>query len=85
MLTLFKIAARVKQYKDRVLLHLPSGCPVKGLLAQVCQRLSTRTSGCAPCRLLHGSPRLAHETAPPTLAFNYFMLQPNSRGRGAFA
>jgi hypothetical protein len=39
MLTLFKIAARAKQYKDRVLRHLPSGCPVKGLLAQVCQRL----------------------------------------------
>ncbi len=39
MLTLFKIAARVKQYKDRVLLHLPSACPVKGLLAQVCRRL----------------------------------------------
>lgn len=39
MLTLFKIATRVKQYKDRVLLHLPSACPVKGLLAQVCQRL----------------------------------------------
>lgn len=39
MLTLFKIAARVKQYKDRVLLQLPSACPVKVLLAQVCQRL----------------------------------------------
>ena len=39
MLTLFKIAARVKQYKDRVLLHLPSACPAKALLAQVCQRL----------------------------------------------
>lgn len=39
MLTLFKIAARVKQYKDRVLLHLPSACPVKALLAQVCRRL----------------------------------------------
>lgn len=39
MLSLFKIAARVKQYKDRVLLHLPSSCPVKALLAQVCQRL----------------------------------------------
>lgn len=34
MLTLFKIAARVKQYKDRVLLHLPGSCPVNGLLAQ---------------------------------------------------
>lgn len=39
ILSLFKIAVRVKQYKDRVLLHLPSACPVKVLLAQVCQRL----------------------------------------------
>lgn len=39
MLSLFKIAARVKQYKDRVLLHLPSACPVKALLSQLCQRL----------------------------------------------
>uniref|UniRef100_E6QRP6 Transposase of ISCARN98, IS1380 family n=1 Tax=mine drainage metagenome TaxID=410659 RepID=E6QRP6_9ZZZZ len=39
ILSLFKIAVRVKQYKDRVLLHLPSACPIKSLLAQVCQRL----------------------------------------------
>ena len=39
ILSLFKIAVRVKQYKDRVLLHLPSACPVKALLAKVCQRL----------------------------------------------
>lgn len=39
ILSLFKIAVRVKQYKDRVLLHLPSACPVKTLLAQVCRRL----------------------------------------------
>ena len=39
ILSLFKIAVRVKQYKDRVMLHLPSACPVKSLLAQVCQRL----------------------------------------------
>ena len=39
MLSLFKIATRVKQYKDRVLLHLPSACPLKVLLVQVCQRL----------------------------------------------
>lgn len=39
ILSLFKIAVRVKQYKDRVLLHLPSACTVKALLAQVCQRL----------------------------------------------
>ena len=39
ILSLFKIAVRVKQYKDRVLLHLPSVCPVKALLAKVCQQL----------------------------------------------
>lgn len=39
ILSLFKIAVRVKQYKDRVLLHLPSSCPVKALLAKVSQRL----------------------------------------------
>ncbi len=46
ILSLFKIAVRVKQYKDRVLLHLPTSCPVKTLLAQVCQRL------CPPSRKL---------------------------------
>src|SRR5215475_14468081 len=35
MLTLFKIAVQVKQYKDRILLHLPSSCPVKALLQRV--------------------------------------------------
>ena len=39
ILSLFKIAVRVKQYKDRVLLHLPTACPVKALLAKICQRL----------------------------------------------
>jgi Transposase DDE domain group 1 len=35
MLTLFKVAAQVKQYKDRILLHLPTSCPVKALLHRV--------------------------------------------------
>jgi hypothetical protein len=35
MLTLCKIAAQVKQYKDRICLHLPSACPVKALLQRV--------------------------------------------------
>jgi hypothetical protein len=35
ILTLFKIAAQVKQYKDRILLHLPSACPVQALLHRV--------------------------------------------------
>lgn len=35
ILTLFKIAAQSKQYTDRILLHLPSACPVKALLHRV--------------------------------------------------
>ena len=33
--TLFKVATQVKQYKDRILLHLPTSCPVKALLRRV--------------------------------------------------
>ncbi len=39
ILSLFRIAARVRQYKDRVLLKLSSACPVKELLAQICRNL----------------------------------------------
>jgi hypothetical protein len=35
ILTLFKVATQIKQYKDRILLHLPSSCPVKALLQRV--------------------------------------------------
>jgi Transposase DDE domain group 1 len=35
MLTLFKVAVQVKQYRDRILLHFPSSCPVKALLHRV--------------------------------------------------
>jgi hypothetical protein len=35
ILTLFKIATQIKQYKDRILLHLPRSCPVKALLHRV--------------------------------------------------
>jgi hypothetical protein len=35
ILTLFKVATHVKQYKDRIILHLPSSCPVKALLHRV--------------------------------------------------
>jgi len=35
ILTLFKIAAQVKQYKDRLLLHLPNACPVQALLQRI--------------------------------------------------
>ena len=40
ILTLFKVAAQVKQYKGRILLHLPSSCPVKALLHRVTALLS---------------------------------------------
>jgi hypothetical protein len=32
IIKLFKVATQVKQYKDRVILHLPRSCPVKRLL-----------------------------------------------------
>ena len=35
ILTLFTVAAQVKQYTDRLLLHLPSSCPVQALLPRV--------------------------------------------------
>ncbi len=40
ILTLFKVATQIKQYKDRILLHLPSSCPVKALLYRVTTLLS---------------------------------------------
>ena len=36
---LFKIAVQVRQFKDRVILHLPSSCPVQQLLQTVTERL----------------------------------------------
>jgi DDE family transposase len=35
ILTLCKIAAQIKPYKDRMLLHLPNACPVQALLQRV--------------------------------------------------
>jgi hypothetical protein len=40
LLTLFKVATQIKQYKDRILLHLPTSCPVKALLHRVTALLS---------------------------------------------
>ena len=40
ILTLFKVATQIKQYKDRILLHLPSSCPVKAFLHRVTALLS---------------------------------------------
>ncbi len=36
---LFKIAVQVRQFKDRVILHLPTACPVKQLLHTLTERL----------------------------------------------
>ncbi len=35
ILTLFQVATQIKPYKDRMLLHLPTSCPVKALLRRV--------------------------------------------------
>ena len=40
ILTLFKVATQIKQYKNRILLHLPSSCPVKALLHRATALLS---------------------------------------------
>jgi hypothetical protein len=50
ILTLFKVATQIKQYKDRILLHLPSSCPVKALLHRVTALLSA-----VPLPLVHTS------------------------------
>lgn len=39
ILKLFKLAVKVVQYKDRIKLHLPTCCPVKGLLHRVTELL----------------------------------------------
>ena len=50
ILKLFKLAVRVVQYKDRVRLHLPTSCPVKGLLHRVAEILYlTRPPVPLPC------------------------------------
>lgn len=40
---LFKIAVQVRQCKDRVILHLPTSCPVRQLLQTVTERLFVPT------------------------------------------
>lgn len=39
ILKLFKVATQVRQYKDRIVLHLPSGYPFKQLLWNLTERL----------------------------------------------
>jgi len=50
LLTLFKVATQIKQYKDRILLHLPSACPVKALLHRVTALLYL-----VPCPIMNTS------------------------------
>jgi len=82
ILSLFKIAVRVKQYKAGCCCI----CPVPARLKRCWRRSASvsirQTAGCAPCWLLHDSARLAHETMPPTLINNYFTLHPASGGWG---
>jgi hypothetical protein len=40
IVTLFKVATQIKQYKDRIRLHLPSSCPVTALLHRITTLLS---------------------------------------------
>lgn len=46
---LFKSAVQVRQFKDRVILHLPTSCPVRQLLHTVTERLLVPK----PARRLH--------------------------------
>lgn len=48
---LFKIAVRVKQYKNKIVLQLPSACPVKHLLQTLTERLYLPT----PATILNSS------------------------------
>lgn len=48
---LFKIAVQVRQYKNKIVLHLPSACPVKDLLRTLTERLCLAT----PAKSLNSS------------------------------
>jgi hypothetical protein len=48
---LFKIAVQVRQHKNKIVLHLPSACPVKHLLQTLTERLCLPT----PVRTLNSS------------------------------
>jgi len=49
--TLFKIAVQVRQYKNKIVLHLPSACPVKHLLQTLTERLYLP----APAKIVNSS------------------------------
>lgn len=48
---LFKIAVQVRQYKNKIVLHLPSSCPFKHLLRTLTERLHLPT----PAKLINSS------------------------------
>ena len=48
---LFKIAVQVRQYKNKIVLHLPNACPVKNLLQTLTERLYLP----APPKILNSS------------------------------
>jgi hypothetical protein len=48
---LFKIAVQVRQYHNKIVLHLPSACPVKHLLQTLTERLYLPT----PARVINTS------------------------------
>jgi hypothetical protein len=48
---LFKIAVQVRQYKNKIVLHLPNACPFKHLLQTLTERLYLPT----PARSLNSS------------------------------
>ena len=48
---LFKIAVQVRHYKNKIMLHLPSACPVKHLLQTLTERLYLPT----PAKILNSS------------------------------
>ena len=52
---LFKIAAQVRQYKNKIVLHLPSACTVKHLLQTLTERLYQPT----PAKTLDGERQLS--------------------------
>ena len=48
---LFKIAVQVRQYKNKIALHLPSACPLKEILKVITERLYLPT----PAKILNSS------------------------------
>jgi len=87
ILSLFKIAVRVKQYKDPKI-ACGCTCPPPARSKRFWRKYaggSARPAGSPSCWLLHELARLAHETVPPTLYNNRLTLCPDSGGWGSDA